>query len=74
MTLSVGDAVLWRGAWGQDAPRRAVVRGLERTLYPREKDGDPVDSLEWDTVRAGYAVVSLDNGHWAYGDQIFPLT
>lgn len=73
-TLKVGDTVLWRGAFGRDAAREAVVEAIEHTANPHEKDGDDVDSIDWETVRADRAIVTLDNGHWAYGIQIYPLT
>jgi hypothetical protein len=71
--LHVGDAVAWRGAWGSEAPRRAVVRSIEQTYHPREKYGTQVQEMPWSRVRKNYAVVDLDNGHWAYGEQIYPI-
>lgn len=72
--LRVGDVVLWRGSWGSDVRRHAVVTDLEQTSEPNEKYGERVDSLDWARVQAGFAVVTLDNGHWAYGHQLEPLT
>lgn len=74
MTLRIGDAVIWRGSWGSDAPRVAIVSEIEQTREQNEKYGVAVDSLPWSTVRAGFAVVSLDNGRWAYGFQIEPVS
>jgi hypothetical protein len=71
--LSVGDRVLWRGSWGTDAPRLATVLRIESTHTTRTKHGRQAHHLDWDRVRAGYAVVDLDTGNWAYGDQISPL-
>lgn len=75
--LSVGDTVLWRGAFGTDPAKPAVILGIEVTAGPREKDGCPVDSVEWATVRANRAIVTLqgdgcDFENWAYGEQISP--
>lgn len=71
--LTVGDTVLWRGSWGNDAPRTAVVTAIERTEDAHAKYGADVDAIAWYHVRLGYAVVSLDNGHWAYGSQLEPV-
>lgn len=69
--LRVGDTVIWRGAWGRERPRRAHVIALEETDAPRSKYGEPVLAIPWD--RMAYAVVTLDNGHWAYGEQLSPI-
>lgn len=71
--LRVGDHVLWRGSWGSNAPQPAIVAALEQTSEPHSKYGHEVSSLRWDLVRAGFAVVILENGHWAYGSQLAPL-
>jgi hypothetical protein len=71
--LSVGDRVVWRGAWGSAPPLLARVEGLERTPHGScSKYGTPVPSMPWAEV-ADCAVVSLDNGSWAYGYQLAPL-
>lgn len=67
-TLTIGDRVLWRGGWGDLPARHATVIGIER-VQQGEKYGTPVRALPWASVKAN-AVVSLDNGHWAYGYQI----
>ena len=67
-TLKVGDKVLWRGSWGAESPVKVTVISIDR-VSPGEKYGEPVDSMDWDEVPR-YAVVSLDNGHWAYGQQL----
>jgi hypothetical protein len=55
-----------------DAPRPAVVETMEVTDMPRMKEGRDVDEVSWDLVRANRVVFGLDNGHWAYGEQITP--
>lgn len=70
--LRIGDVVEWRGCFGTAAPASARVRGLEVTEGPRQKYGVEVDSVSWDVVRENRVVVSLDNQHWAYGEQIGP--
>lgn len=68
--LKVGDTVLWRGGFGSDAPKKAVVEGIEITNGG--KYGDPVDEVDWTKVRDRNVTVDLDNGHWAYASQIKP--
>lgn len=67
--LKVGDTVAWRGAWGTDAPKEAKVTAIESNCNGG-KNGIEVDSVEWDEVTRENVVVSLENGHWAYGDQL----
>lgn len=71
--LTIGDQVMWRGSWGSDAPLLAIVTDIERTHEQHGKYGDTVDSLPWSVVRDGFAVVTLENGHWAYGYQLEPV-
>lgn len=69
--LTVGDAVLWRGKFGSAKPEVAIVMGIE--LTSTDKYGDSVDSVAWNEVYGRNVVVSLDNGNWAYGLQIWRL-
>lgn len=73
-SLRVGHPVIWRGSWGTDAPRVVLVTDIEQVREIGDKYGVAVESLPWSTVRAGFAVVSLENGHWAYGYQLEPVT
>ena len=69
--LKVGDTVMWRGSWGNDAPRPAKIDHMELCEAPRMKEGTPVRAVEWkDKARL---VVDLSNGSWAYGFQIEPV-
>jgi hypothetical protein len=68
MKLKVGDVVLWRGSFGTAPAKRARVIAIELCHGAHEKDGDPVDEVE--SRLLGRCCVDLDNGHWAYGDQI----
>lgn len=71
--LRLGDEVLWRGGFGRDVPRLATVKRIEVTPGKRQKyGGREVQWVEWKTVNANRVVVDLDNGHWAYGEQIMP--
>jgi hypothetical protein len=68
--VRIGDNVKWRGCFGMDAPRSAVVTGLEITDAPRTKYGREVEEASWELVRQNRVLFTLDNGHWAYGEQI----
>lgn len=69
--LKVGDKVIWRGAWGKEAPKEAVVESIELCANG-SKYGKQVKSVDWETIEKGNRSVTLDldNGHWAYGNQI----
>lgn len=70
--LKIGDKVMWRGGWGKDPAVEATVTSIE-VCKIHSKNGRSVKSVAWNTVK-GYSnrqvVVTLDNGHWAYGDQL----
>lgn len=68
--LKIGDAVMWRGSWGRDAPKEVRVVEMWETEYPAQTHGTPVESTQWDLVRADMVCFILDNGKWAYGEQI----
>ncbi len=70
--LKIGDTVLWRGGFGAQAPLPAVVETIDVTEQPREKYGESVTEVPWETVRENRVVVTLTNGRWAYGSQITP--
>ena len=70
--LKVGDTVNWRGGFGHDAARKAVVEGIEVNVRGG-KEGDPVDECDWSEVTRENCVVSLNTGNWAYGNQIRPV-
>lgn len=70
--LKVGDKVMWRGAWGIDPAKPAVVQHIE-IVKDTSKYGKPVDQVSWDKVNSRQVVVDLDNGSWAYGNQLKPL-
>lgn len=70
--LKKGDNVNWRGAWGTQEPKIARVDVIEITRGG-DKYGRPVDEVDWSECEKGNVVVTLDNGHWAYGSQLSPL-
>lgn len=69
--IRVGDSVSWRGSWGSQPPKLAQVIHIEKTENEREKYGYAVNEVA--VEEKNYAVFSLNNGHWAYGDQIQPI-
>lgn len=72
--LNVNDTVIWRGAWGQEAPKPAKVEGIEIVPKGQKYGGKEVQRVEWEKViNSGTIIVTLDNGHWAYGDQLSPI-
>lgn len=70
-TIKVGDTVMWRGAFGLHAPVPAVIESMQRTKQPHTKYGEDVQSAPW--AKKDYLIVSLTNGHWAYGEQLSPM-
>ena len=70
-TLDVGDTVSWRGSWGYDNPVPAAVKGI--TVGSNTDAETSVESIDWAAVNSRDVVVDLNNGHWAYGNQISRL-
>jgi hypothetical protein len=69
-TVKVGDTVLWKGAFGMQPAQKAKVVMMELTPGPRQKYGEDVEKVSWDMVHQNRVLFTLDNGHWAYSDQI----
>lgn len=69
--LKIGDKVIWRGSWGTEAPKEATVEAIELCAVG-SKYGKEVKSVDWSTITGGNrsVTVDLDNGHWAYGNQL----
>ena len=67
-TIKVGMTVVYRGSWGHDAPKEAVVEGIELCEQPYEKYGDPVDEVAIADVER--STFDLSDSHWCYGYQI----
>jgi hypothetical protein len=74
MEIKNGMEVMWRGGFGDDDPKPAVLDGIERTKTTHEKYGTEVPSIHWVNGRWTFPFVcNLTNGHWAYSDQIKPM-
>ena len=71
--LKVGDTVQWRGSYGDQVARPSIVTAIVRTAESGGKYGPNVEQISWALINAGYGIVDLANGHWAYGHQIAPL-
>jgi hypothetical protein len=67
-TLKTGDSVWVRGGFGTEPRALATVEQIEITNG--DKYGTEVDEVKWALVYDRNVVVSLDNGHWAYAEQI----
>jgi hypothetical protein len=70
--LRVGDSVMWRGGFGSDAPKLAIVKNIE-ICSEGSKNGMKVSNCDWEKVKKGNVVVDLSNGHWCYGSQLDPI-
>jgi hypothetical protein len=66
--LKIGTKVNWRGAWGKQPAKEATVTGI--TIGCVGKVGHNVPNVHWELVNDRSVIVDLDNGHWAYGNQI----
>lgn len=66
--LKIGDKVWWRGGFGSEPAKLAVVEGIEIT--GGYKYGEPVDEVPWVEVYDRNVTVDLDSDHWAYAEQI----
>jgi hypothetical protein len=74
-TIKVGCPVMWCGSWGRDTPKKAVVKSIERTEEPNQKEGTEVKEVGFSVVDGGWEfpfICTLNNGHWAYSHQVVP--
>jgi hypothetical protein len=69
--LTVGDSVMWRGAWGQDPAKETVLDVIEADADLDDRAGTRVESLPWSRVPR--SILTITNGHWAYCYQISPF-
>ncbi len=72
-TLNKYDRVLWRHKWGMAEQRSATVTAIEVQDPPGSKVGFEVESIPWTHVKGRDVIVTLDNGSWAWANQIKPL-
>lgn len=62
-----GMKVVYRGSWGNDAPKETTIVGIE-LCKDGEKYGEIVEEVPADAINK--CVFDLADGHWAYGWQI----
>lgn len=67
--LRIGDQVMWSGAWGSESSLPARVTSIE-LAEDGKKYGEEVEEVLWKHVDSRNVVVDLDNGNWAYGNQL----
>lgn len=65
--IKVGDTINWSGGFGRQAAKKAIILSIS-LCEKGEKYGTPVDFI--DVAQKYKCTFDLDNGHWAYGDQI----
>lgn len=83
--LHVGDPVWWKGGWGAEEACIAEIDGIKFDCDMHFYEGTPAERLSWrrvtrfatikcpDGEELASAVVTLANGHWAFGWQLWPL-
>ncbi len=73
--VKVGQTVNWKGGFGTEPVKEAKITVM--TLCAKgQKFGREVKSADWDTVLGKnkmQIIVELENGHWAYGNQLSPI-
>ena len=67
--LEINNIVTWRGVWGKDEPK--VARVIEIRIW-RNNVLESIPKIDWTLVIGREVIVTFDNGHWAYGNQITP--
>lgn len=70
-TVKIGTRVRWRGCFGSDPAREAVIDSIDLCEHEHEKEGESVDEVDASDLYR--CCVGLTNGHWAYGYQITEL-
>jgi len=66
--IRVGDTVFVRTNFGQGIRVKARIKRMEVCERPRMKYGTEVPFVE--SWRKNFLIVDLDNGSWAYGEQL----
>jgi hypothetical protein len=69
--IKTGDTILWRPCFNTQPPVEAEITGIEICERPRSKYGKPVSWIPADAK--DFAVFSLSNHHWCYGEQVETL-
>ena len=69
-TIKQGDTVLWRARWGAAPPVPATVEAIDFSPSGNPKGGATVEVPEIATTEKHLCIFVLDNGHWAYGQNV----
>ncbi len=64
--LKIGDEVMWSHRWGTGRWKKARVRKIE-------KCAENVDEVSWAKMTDRSIILYLNNGFWAYGEQVIPI-
>jgi hypothetical protein len=67
-TIKIGDEVMWRGNFNNAPAMLATVTAIDLGAVKRSKYGTPVTEVP--VALKDFCCFSLDNHHWAYGEQI----
>ncbi len=67
--LNVGDTVIWKSNFGKGPETSAKINRME-WCQVGSKEGQSISYIHWSRVYTRQLVVTLDNGHWAYGTQL----
>ena len=70
-TIKVGTKVTYRGSWGHGPIKEATIQGIEICDCEYAKYGTPVSEASVEDIRR--CVFGLNDGHWAYGDQLVEI-
>jgi hypothetical protein len=70
-TINVGTKVTYRGSWGRGPIKKATIKGIELCDCENAKYGTPVSEVAVEDIRR--CIFDLNDGHWAYGDQIVEI-
>lgn len=69
-TIKINDIITYRPSFGMGARTSTKVIGLSVTEYPRDKNGKEVREVDIELVKQNKVLFDLEDGHWAYSDQI----
>lgn len=67
--LRIGDLVMWSGGFESEISLPTRVTCIE-LAEDGKKYGEEVEEVLWKHVDSRNVVVDLENGKWAYGNQL----
>jgi hypothetical protein len=68
--IRIGDIITYRPGFGSQAPKQAVIRGMEVTKRQREKYGEQVSQVSEELVWKNRVCFDFEDGHWCYSEQV----